>query len=144
MFLHPCPHSIVCFSTLVSKGQYDRLLCPCRGQPSQLRGRTTGANCLVGKYFHRVTFHSYRFQTESIVYLSHELELVEDSIAILLHSPQEKIRRRKDRITDLIRENTNIIETLNMMQTEKRDLQLQLDSKQKSLVGSQAFLYIVV
>lgn len=47
---------------------------------------------------------------------------------------QEKIRKKKDRITELIRENTNRIETLNMMQSEKRDLQTQLDSKQKRLV----------
>jgi len=48
---------------------------------------------------------------------------------------EERIRKRKDKITDLIRENTNRVETLNMMQTEKRDLQIQLDSKQKSLGG---------
>ncbi|KAF6034679.1 hypothetical protein EB796_007012 [Bugula neritina] len=48
---------------------------------------------------------------------------------------EEKIRKKKDKITELIKENTNRIETLNMMQTEKRDLQLQLDSKQKSLGG---------
>ncbi|XP_067931339.1 cilia- and flagella-associated protein 44-like [Watersipora subatra] len=67
--------------------------------------------------------------------LKEKLRVTEIECSDDLKRYEEKIRRRKDKITDLIRENTNRIETLNMMQTEKRDLQLQLDSKQKSLGG---------
>ncbi|XP_064651335.1 cilia- and flagella-associated protein 44-like isoform X2 [Lineus longissimus] len=46
---------------------------------------------------------------------------------------EEKIERRKDRITDLIRENTNRLEQLNMLLGEKKDYEGELDSRQKNL-----------
>jgi hypothetical protein len=48
---------------------------------------------------------------------------------------QDKIARRKDRITDLIRENTNRLEQLNMLLGEKKDYEGELDSRQKNLVS---------
>ena len=48
---------------------------------------------------------------------------------------QEKITEAKDRITELIRENTNRLDQLNMLLGEKRGYEKALDSRQKDLVS---------
>ncbi|XP_074652110.1 cilia- and flagella-associated protein 44-like isoform X2 [Tubulanus polymorphus] len=48
---------------------------------------------------------------------------------------EDKIGVKKDRITDLIRENTNRLEQLNMLLGEKKDYEGELDSRQKNLGG---------
>lgn len=47
---------------------------------------------------------------------------------------QEKIHNAKDRITDLIRENTDKLDQLSMLLGEKKTYEKALDARQKNLV----------
>ena len=47
---------------------------------------------------------------------------------------QDRIAAAKDDITERIRENTNRLDQLNMLLTEKRDYEKSLDSRQKNVV----------
>ena len=55
--------------------------------------------------------------------------------SLILSTFQEDIQAHKDRITELIRENTNRLDQLNMLIGERRNYEKQLDSRQKNLVS---------
>ena len=48
---------------------------------------------------------------------------------------QERIGEAKDEITGLIRENTNRLDSFNMLFVERKDFEVGLDSRQKNLVS---------
>lgn len=47
---------------------------------------------------------------------------------------QERIQAAKDRITELIRENTRLLEQYNVLSNEKKGYEVDLDYRQKNLV----------
>ncbi len=57
------------------------------------------------------------------------------SLTYRTFSLQERLTDAKDRITELVRENTNRLDQLNMLFGEKKVYQVQLDSRQKNLVS---------
>ena len=48
---------------------------------------------------------------------------------------QEKIVDSKDVITNLIRDNTQLLDQLNMLLGQKKEFQVSLDARQKNLVS---------
>ncbi|ELU09473.1 hypothetical protein CAPTEDRAFT_174833 [Capitella teleta] len=65
--------------------------------------------------------------------LKEKLRLNQLQCAKELKEWDEKIAEHKDHITNLVRENTNRLDQLNMLVGERRDYEVQLDSRQKNL-----------